>query len=293
MKKGLLETYIPEKYWRDEPRKVRAYWDIQFPKKVLSFCRNVSGAHAALRLAVFKSGVDGLCQEFSRRTKNIKVHLAEKNHKGFKTKYCIQVVKLSPVSEGVRNAKQCDAELAKPIDPSMMEKEYSLPGTYKPTSAMAQAASSGGTEQSPTSVANIMPLLTKENPKATTLPAPPFEGNDRDNITATREEIGAVIRGYKPGPVEVSSGYAKSIISSHKLGEGFFGTVYEGHDRVLGLRLAVKTINKKILEGAQPEEIEAARKTFVKEQRVSLGMGGFTQELELFGGFWNPDTLYT
>lgn len=55
-----------------------------------------------------------------------------------------------------------------------------------------------------------------------------------------------------------------------KLGEGFFGVVFQGKDPKLHSMFAVKTIRTHVVDGGNVQHLDSARESFQMEQKVTI-----------------------
>eukprot|EP00977_Amphora_coffeiformis_P024485 scaffold16003_cov149-Amphora_coffeaeformis.AAC.1 len=81
-------------------------------------------------------------------------------------------------------------------------------------------------------------------------------------------QLHKVAIGSLEGPLVVPVDYIKSIMTTHYLGSGYFGSVHKGHDKSTGMSYAVKTVNRKLLIDSTPDQVRAVDKTFIREQQV-------------------------
>jgi len=107
-----FKTDIPIPFVETEPdiAKVLDLWTNSFRpslNKLWHLRRSAFGNHVQKK-AVFKSGVENLCADFSRRTENIKVQIEVI---GQGDAYNLKIVKLSIVPESIRNARSILAEI--------------------------------------------------------------------------------------------------------------------------------------------------------------------------------------
>jgi len=107
-----FKTDIPIPFVETEPdiAKVLDLWTNSFRpslNKLWHLRRSAFGNHVQKK-AVFKSGVENLCADFSRRTENIKVQI---DVIGKGDAYNLKIVKLSIVPENIRNARSILAEI--------------------------------------------------------------------------------------------------------------------------------------------------------------------------------------
>lgn len=93
-----------------------------------------------------------------------------------------------------------------------------------------------------------------------------------------RNNLHAVINGTDNKQADLSSEYIKFILmnssidagGSTKLGEGFFGVVYEGRDPLFRTMFAVKTIRSYVIDCGNERQLQNAIETFKKEQEVGF-----------------------
>jgi Ankyrin repeats (3 copies)/Ankyrin repeat len=83
-----------------------------------------------------------------------------------------------------------------------------------------------------------------------------------------RSGLKQIMEGHTIEPISVSVDYVNAIKTDTFLGEGCFGTVYEGFDNVIDKKFAIKVLNLKILQGALPVVIESMIKSFEVEAMV-------------------------
>jgi hypothetical protein len=107
-----------------------------------------------------------------------------------------------------------------------------------------------------TVVENTAPVLP------VTLPVVDAEGD--------RARVKSVVEMGVREPALVSQAYVESIRTGVLLGRGFFGTVYKGEDSTIGHDFAIKVINREILAGGSPMDVEGAMKSFRREQEVRI-----------------------
>lgn len=112
---------LPPNYVEGESELVKARWDENFHESVNRLCtarrRNFGGMTLTLRLSVFKTAMDRVCNEFSGRTNQLKVHFEETSvpsltNRSHKVTYRLRISKLSEIPEAVLQARQyCSAEI--------------------------------------------------------------------------------------------------------------------------------------------------------------------------------------
>jgi hypothetical protein len=126
-------------------------------------------------------------------------------------------------------------------------------------------------------VEDLMPAIMP-SPLASGKPAEAQIGSASDPHKADRSRLKDVVYDISCVPAAVSRDYIESLRSDKVLGKGFFGTVYEGKDSVLGRHFAVKVINTEILAGGTTEDIGKAIQTFKQEQEVSTSSAQYRLE---------------
>jgi hypothetical protein len=100
----------------------------------------------------------------------------------------------------------------------------------------------------------------------------------RQNFEEDRKNLRAIIEGNDVRQAVLSEEYIKFIVRQSsdeagqpkKLGEGFFGVVFQGKDPMLRGTFAVKTIRTYVIDGGSEQHLESARETFQKEQKVRI-----------------------
>jgi tetratricopeptide (TPR) repeat protein len=91
-----------------------------------------------------------------------------------------------------------------------------------------------------------------------------------DAVGTARAKLQIAMSSTDAEPAELPLEYVDLITTDKKLGEGFFGTVFEGCDHELQTKFAVKVIHDHLLEQENMRDIEYAKKTFQHEIEVSM-----------------------
>ena len=107
------------------------------------------------------------------------------------------------------------------------------------------------------------------------------EKGTRTDLNNDQQALQRSHRSKHPKPILVSSLYVHSILTTEVLGEGFFGTVCRGYDKVLSIDFAVKS-NRVPVNKLPPEHLEIVKKSFKIELEVSLTVCWFTRKASNF-----------
>lgn len=147
---------LPHRILQDEPHRERVVeiWNKDVVPTINNLCRaRKSGfINRSLKRSIFQTGMENVCKDFSRKTDNISVQCQasqetdQYHHSRKILTYCLIFTRLSAVTQRVRNARFCVAEIpTNPHSVPAVQAEFVTTSTTTTANEQQQQLSSLGT----------------------------------------------------------------------------------------------------------------------------------------------------